>query len=34
MRKTRFIGKAKTQIAAYPYNLLRIAKLQCVGRAA
>jgi IS5 family transposase len=32
MRKTRFIGEARTQIAAYlsaaAYNLLRIAKLQ------
>jgi transposase len=38
MRKTRFIGKARTQIAAYlsaaAYNLLRIAKLQDAGRAA
>jgi hypothetical protein len=38
MRKTRFIGEAKTQIAAYlsaaTYNLLRIAKLQSAGSAA
>lgn len=38
MRKTRFIGEAKTQIAAYlsaaAYNLLRIAKLQTAGSAA
>lgn len=38
MRKTRFIGEARTQIAAYlsaaAYNLLRIAKLQDAGRAA
>ena len=38
MRKTRFIGEARTQIAAYlsaaAYNLLRIAKLQTAGRAA
>lgn len=38
MRKTRFIGQAKTQIAAYlsaaAYNLLRIAKLQTAGSAA
>lgn len=38
MRKTRFIGEARTQIAAYlsaaAYNLLRIAKLQDVGNAA
>jgi transposase len=38
MRKTRFIGQAKTQIAAYlsaaAYNLLRIAKLQSAGSAA
>lgn len=38
MRKTRFIGEARTQIAAYlsaaAYNLLRIAKLQSAGRAA
>lgn len=38
MRKTRFIGEAKTQIAAYlsaaAYNLLRIAKLQAAGSAA
>lgn len=38
MRKTRFIGEARTQIAAYlsaaAYNLLRIAKLQDVGSAA
>ena len=38
MRKTRFIGQARTQIAAYlsaaAYNLLRIAKLQDAGRAA
>ena len=37
MRKTRFIGKVKTQIAAYlsaAYNLLWIAKLQSAGRAA
>jgi hypothetical protein len=35
MRKTRFIGEARTQIAAYlsaaAYNLLRIAKLQSAG---
>ncbi|MCK6395692.1 IS5 family transposase [Zoogloea sp.] len=35
MRKTRFIGEARTQIAAYlsaaAYNLLRIAKLQRAG---
>ena len=35
MRKTRFIGEARTQIAAYlsaaAYNLLRIAKLQTAG---
>ncbi|NML29218.1 IS5 family transposase [Zoogloea dura] len=38
MRKTRFIGEARTQIAAYlsaaAYNLLRIAKLQSAGSAA
>ena len=38
MRKTRFIGEARTQIAAYlsaaAYNLLRIAKLQRTGSAA
>ncbi len=38
MRKTRFIGQARTQIAAYlsaaAYNLLRIAKLQSAGSAA
>ena len=38
MRKTRFIGEARTQIAAYlsaaAYNLLRIAKLQTAGSAA
>ena len=38
MRKTRFIGEARTQIAAYlsatAYNLLRIAKLQTTGSAA
>lgn len=38
MRKTRFIGQARTQIAAYlsaaAYNLLRIAKLQAAGSAA
>lgn len=38
MRKTRFIGEARTQIAAYlsaaAYNLLRIAKLQAAGSAA
>ena len=38
MRKTRFIGEARTQIAAYlsaaAYNLLRIAKLQDAGSAA
>jgi len=38
MRKTRFIGEARTQIAAYlsaaAYNLLRIAKLQRAGSAA
>ncbi|ENO89148.1 IS5 family transposase [Thauera linaloolentis] len=38
MRKTRFIGQARTQIAAYlsaaAYNLLRIAKLQDAGRTA
>ncbi len=38
MRKTRFIGEARTQIAAYlsaaAYNLLRIAKLQEAGSAA
>ena len=38
MRKTRFIGQAKTQIAAYlsaaAYNLLRIAKLQSAGSVA
>ena len=38
MRKTRFIGQARTQIAAYlsaaAYNLLRIAKLQTAERAA
>ena len=38
LRKTRFIGQAKTQIAAYvcaaAYNLLRIAKLQSAGRTA
>ena len=38
MRKTRFIGQAKAQIAAYlsaaAYNLLRIAKLQTAGSAA
>jgi len=38
MRKTRFIGEARTQIAAYlsaaAYNLLRIAKLESAGRAA
>ncbi len=38
MRKTRFIGEARTQIAAYlsaaAYNLLRIAKLQETGRRA
>lgn len=38
MRKTRFIGEARTQIAAYlsaaAYNLLRIAKLQNAGSAA
>ena len=37
MRKTRFIGEARTQIAAYlsaaAYNLLRIAKLQTAGGA-
>ncbi len=37
MRKTRFIGEAKTQIAAYlsaaAYNLLRIANLQRAGSA-
>ena len=36
MRKARFIGKAKTQIAPYlsaAYNLLRIAKLQFAGGA-
>ncbi|MCX9158552.1 transposase, partial [Niveibacterium sp. 24ML] len=37
MRKTRFIGQARTQIAAYlsaaAYNLLRIAKLQTAGSA-
>ncbi|MBN9696516.1 MAG: IS5 family transposase, partial [Zoogloea sp.] len=38
MRKTRFIGEARTQIAAYlsaaAYNLLRIAKFQAAGSAA
>jgi hypothetical protein len=38
MRKTRFIGEARTQIAAYlsaaVYSLLRIAKLQSAGSAA
>ena len=38
MRKTRFIGEARTQIAAYlsaaAYNLLRIAKLRAAGSAA
>ena len=38
MRKARFIGEARTQIAAYlsaaAYNLLRIAKLQSAGSAA
>jgi transposase len=38
MRKTRFIGEARTQTAAYlsaaAYNLLRIAKLQSAGSAA
>ena len=38
MRKTRFIGEARTQIAAYlsaaAYNLLRIAKLQAAGSTA
>jgi IS5 family transposase len=38
MRKTRFIGEARTQIAAYlsaaAYNLLRIAKLQRAESAA
>jgi transposase len=38
MRRTRFIGEARTQIAAYlsaaAYNLLRIAKLQETGRRA
>ena len=38
MRKTRFIGQTRTQIAAYlsaaAYNLLRIAKLQSAGSAA
>jgi len=38
LRKTRFIGQARTQIAAYlsaaAYNLLRIAKLQRSGVAA
>ena len=38
MRKTRFIGQVRTQIAAYlsaaAYNLLRIAKLQAAGSAA
>lgn len=38
MRKTRFIGEARTQIAAYlsaaDYNLLRVAKLQMTGSAA
>ena len=38
MRKTRFIGEARPQIAAYlsaaAYNLLRIAKLQSAGSAA
>jgi len=37
LRKTRFIGQARTQIAAYlsaaAYNLLRIAKLQTAGSA-
>ncbi|WP_398314305.1 transposase, partial [Zoogloea sp.] len=38
MRKTRFIGEARTQLAAYmsaaAYNLRRIAKLQRTGSAA
>ncbi len=38
MRKTRFIGAARTQVAAYlsaaAYNPLRIAKLQNAGSAA
>ena len=38
MRKTRFIGQTRTQIAAYlsaaAYNLLRIAKFQAAGSAA
>ncbi|MCX9157832.1 transposase, partial [Niveibacterium sp. 24ML] len=38
VRKTRFIGQARTQIAAYlsaaAYNLLRIAKMQTAGSAA
>ncbi len=38
LRKTRFIGQVRTQIAAYlsaaAYNLLRIAKLQAAGSAA